>query len=275
VEIADLRGPHAQDASERAGAGRDEITSATAWWQRNWFFSWVGNDREAYDRLRPLRAELRRLSRKIAELDAELSAKDDQIDQVVHDWLEKHHHGYRELLAKQEKAAAAGGSCTQLRNMAAAAHQRIGPALSSARSGIRDDAARAAANRHAAEVSQHVQVAGKMLVGASHDVREYGSLHKYARKLNTGLFRSLGRDLMSIIRIIEEEEKTIAGTTRRHPCRGARPIHVRALPGRPGHHPDRSTPCGTSSPASGCSGRAWAYFSGRHDCWSSGRYPLS
>jgi len=221
----------AEDARERATTSLEEIRSGTTWSQRSWFFSWVRNDREAYDRMRPLRAEIRHLTHTIAERETQLRTKDAEIGQVVHDWLAKHHRGYRDLLARQEKTRAARSRCTQLRKAADVAHRRIVLARSSARSDLRDDAARAAANRDAAEVSQQVNAVGKVLAQASHDLRAYGSLHAHVRKLNGSFsghnadysarvheltaadrqFTSLGRDLTTIIGAIDEEEMTIEG----------------------------------------------------------------
>ena len=221
----------ARDAAERTGTDLEKIQSGTTWSQRSWFFSWVRNDREAYDRMRPLRAEAKRLARTVDELDTARRTKEAEINQVVHDGLAKHHSGYRDLLAELTKVRAARGMCTTLRNMADTTHRRIGVARATAMPHLRDEESRAATDRDAADVSRHVREVGQLLGRASHDLRAYGSLHGYVRKLNTSfsghradygirirelktaerLFESLGRDLKSILDNIAEQEMTIDG----------------------------------------------------------------
>ena len=215
--------------SARTEENLKSVTEGSTWTQRNAFFSWLRNDREVYERRRPLRGELRRLRERDTQLHDRLVAKESEIRGVIGSWLEHTDPGYRELLAAGHKAGSARAAASRVRSQLANARRRIEKAKSAADPDARDETARMTMNRDAGEVAESMRQVAKLYEHLRTEVRPYGKLHHTnfpaAFSRGTTDYRTRIRELQvagsslrtadgevaAVVDVLAEKEKTIEG----------------------------------------------------------------
>lgn len=215
--------------SVRTEENLESVSEGSTWTQRNAFFSWLRNDREVYERRRPLRGELRRLRERDAQLRNRLVAKESELRGVIGTWLEHTDPGYRELLATGREVGAARAAAGRLRGQLTSALRRIEKANSSADPNARDEVARATMNRDAGEVAEAMRQVAKLYERVRAEVRPYGKLHhtnfptsfsRAAADYRTRIrelqvarssVRTADGEVAAVVNVLADKEKTIEG----------------------------------------------------------------